>query len=58
MDMEFYPVAAKILNVTVNTTSPREHVGQIERDIRVVKERGQDTLNTLPFRAVTIRVMI
>ena len=40
MEMEFYPVAAKMLHVTVNTSAAREQVGDIDREIGVVKESG------------------
>ena len=37
MDMEFDPVASKMLHVTVNTEAAREKVGDIDRQIRVLK---------------------
>ena len=39
MYIEFDPVAAKMPHVTVNTSAACEHMGDIEREIRVVKER-------------------
>ena len=58
-DMEFDPVPAKIPHVyTVNTVAAREHVVEIEREIRLVKERKQATLNTLTLRAVPKQVII
>ena len=38
------------LHVTVNTTSRDEHVGDIERYIRTIKERMRCRYNTLPFQ--------
>ena len=37
MDMEFEKVSDKIVNTEVNTTADREHVGENELCIRVVK---------------------
>jgi hypothetical protein len=36
--------------VTLNTTAAREHVGEIERKIRVIKERARGTFDTLPYK--------
>ena len=58
MDIEFEPVSAKILHLTVNMAAAHEHVGEIEIDISLVKERGKATPNTLPFRAVIKKVII
>ena len=41
------------LQVTLNTTSRDEHVGDIERDICTVKERMQGISNTIPFKRLT-----
>ena len=41
------------LQVTLNTTSRDEHVGDIERYIRTVKEHMQDISNTIPFKRMT-----
>ena len=41
------------LQVTLNTTSRDEHVGDIERYIRVVKERMRGISNTIPFKRLT-----
>ena len=41
------------LQVTLNTTSRDEHVGDIERDIRTVKERMRGISNTIPFKRLT-----
>ena len=38
------------LQVTLNTTSRDEHVGDVERNIRTIKERMQGVTNTLPFK--------
>ena len=39
MDMEFEKVKDKLPLVEVNTTAAREHVPEIERRIRTIKER-------------------
>ena len=39
MDTEFEKIKDKVVLVEVNNTSAREHVGKIERQIRLVKER-------------------
>ncbi len=44
-------------NVALNTTAAREHVGKIERKIRVIKERARGTINTLPYKKLP-RVMV
>ena len=41
------------LQVTLNTTSRDEHVGDIERYIRTVKERMRGISNTIPFKRMT-----
>ena len=50
MDMEFEKVSDKIDNTEVNTTATREHIGEIERRIRVVKEKERCIVSTLPFK--------
>ena len=49
MDIEFEEIANKIGNIEVNTTAVREHVGEIERRIRVVTEISRCMVSTLPF---------
>jgi hypothetical protein len=49
MDMEFKKLKDKLPNVILNTTAAREHVGEIERKIRVVKERARCTTSILPY---------
>ena len=49
MDMEFEKLVDLLPSVAINTTAAREHVGEIERKIRVIKERARGTINTLPF---------
>jgi hypothetical protein len=51
-DGEFEPLREQIygLDAQLNTTSNDEHVGDIERYIRVVKERARATYNLTPFK--------
>jgi hypothetical protein len=49
MDMEFEKLKPLLPNVTLNMTAAREHIGEIERKIRVNKERARSTVNTLPY---------
>jgi hypothetical protein len=50
MDVEFEKLRTLLPHVALNTTAAREHVGEIERKIRVVKERARGTFNTLPYK--------
>ena len=45
------------LGVTLNETSCNEHVGEIERFIRMVKERMRGIYNTLPFQQIPARLV-
>jgi hypothetical protein len=45
-------------SIGLNTASEDEHVGEIERYIRTVKERTRALENTLPFKQFTNRLMI
>ena len=47
MDMEFEKIKEDFTAVEVNTTAEREHVGEIERAIRFVKERLRCVVSTL-----------
>ncbi len=52
MDMEFEKLRDMLPNVTLNTTAACEHVGEIKRKIRVIKERGRGTINTPPYETM------
>ena len=57
--MEFEPVEAIMpKTVTCNFAAAKEDVGEIEREIRVIKERGRCTITTLPFKKCPCRVLI
>ena len=57
MDQEFDKIVDEILLAEVNTTAAREHVAEIERAIRVIKERCRGILSTLPFKYLPQRVL-
>ncbi len=57
MDMEFKKLKDKLPNVILNTTAAQEHVGEIERKIRVVKERARCTTSILPYNVLP-KIMI
>ncbi len=50
MDMEFEKLRTLLPHLALNATAAHEHVGEIERKIRVVKERARRTFNTLPYK--------
>ncbi|KAL7461201.1 hypothetical protein ACHAXS_001624, partial [Conticribra weissflogii] len=58
MDGEFDKVTGLLPEVVVNTTSAGEHVGDIERHIRTIKERGRGIVNTLPYKRMPARMLI
>jgi hypothetical protein len=60
MDGQFESLRAQLadLNITLNTISADEHVPEIERRIRTVKERTRCVYNTLPFQQVPPCVLI
>ena len=60
MDGEFVPLRRGLaeIGVTLNETSRDEHVGDIERYIRTIKERMRSIYNTMPFHKVPARVVI
>lgn len=60
MDGEFEPMRGDLaeLGVALNTTARDEHVGDIERFIRTIKECMRATYNTLPYRNMPPRLII
>ena len=61
MEMEFEKVRDKLTIIEVNTTMAREHVPEIEHQIRLIKERVRCTTSGFPFdpipRLMLIRVV-
>ena len=60
MDGEFVPLRGGLaeIGITLNETSRDEHVGDIERYIRTIKERMRSIYNTMPFHKVPARLVI
>ncbi len=50
MDQEFDKVEEACNTVEINTTAAREHVGDIKRYIRTIKERGRAIVLDLPYK--------
>ena len=58
MDREFEPVKTLCPLLEINTPAAREHVGEIERRICVVKERVRASSCEFPFRSIPKLVLI
>ena len=58
MDQEFEKIKDVLPLVEVNTTAAREHVPEIERNIRTIKERVCATTSRFPFNPVPKMVII
>ena len=58
MDGEFEKIKSLMPSVECNTTAAMEHVSEVERTIRTVKERIRGLLATLPFSHVPKRMKI
>ena len=54
MDIEFNKVAPEIPEVVVDTSAASEQVAEVERRIRVVKERGRICMSIMPFKKYQI----
>jgi hypothetical protein len=58
MDREFECLRPALTGLNLNTTAASEHVPDVERQIRVLKERSQAIRSTLPFKAIPVRMII
>jgi len=60
MDGQFDPLRADLadMQITLNTTSNSEHVPEVERHIRTIKERAHAIYNMLPFPQLPTRMII
>ena len=58
MDMEFEKVKDELGLIDVNTTAAREHVAEIERGIRLLKERSRCVVKSLPFQYLPKQIVI
>ena len=56
--MEFTKIENAMDDVTINTPAAREHVGEIERHIRTVKERARCAISTLPYKYLHHQIII
>ena len=58
MHKEFDKGQEHIPFLQINTTAAREHVGEIEREIRQIKERTHCTTSDFPFEHIPTMVLI
>ena len=58
MDNEFEKLRNLVPILAINTTAAKEHVPEVERKIRLIKERGRGILNTLPFKKMPRLMLI
>ena len=58
MDKEFDKVQEHLPFLQINTTAAREHVGEIEREIRQVKKRTRCTTSDFPFEHIPTMVLV
>jgi hypothetical protein len=58
MDQEFDKVENIVNMVKINTTAARKYVGDIERNIRVIKERSRAIVSNLPYKILPRQVII
>ena len=56
--MEFEKLVDRLDHIEVNTTAAREHGSNIERQIRVIKERSRAVVSTLPFSHLHKQIVI
>ncbi len=58
MDNEFESLQNLVPIIVVNTTAAKEHVPEIKRRIRLIKEQGRGILNTLPYKKMPQLMLI
>jgi hypothetical protein len=58
MDREFECLRGNLPELNLNTTAASEHIPDVERQIRVLKERSRAIRSTLPFKAIPGRIII
>ena len=54
MDMKFNTVIPELPEVNMNTSTTSEHVAEVERCIRVIKERCRACMSTMPLKKIQI----
>jgi hypothetical protein len=58
MDNEFEKVRDHVPMVDMNTPAAAEHVAEIERQVRTIKERCRTIMCTLPYNALPNQILI
>ena len=58
MDGEFESLKKEMPLVTINITAAKEHVSEVERKIRQIKERTHGIINTLPYKKLPHKMVI
>ena len=58
IDPEFQFLEEKLVSTNLNTTGARDHILEVERQIKVVKGRMQAHHANLPFPSFTSRMTI
>jgi hypothetical protein len=60
LDGQFEPIRYKLaaIGIHLNTASNEEHVPEIERSNRTIKERVRSVYATLPFKKLPVRFII
>jgi hypothetical protein len=60
MDGQFEPIRGDLagLHITLNTVANDEHVPEVERYIRTIKDRTRSTYNSLPFNRMPARMIV
>ena len=58
MEKDYDEVKYHILFLEINTTVAREHVSEIERELRQIKERMICTSSKFPFQFIPTMVLI
>jgi hypothetical protein len=58
MDNEFAPLKDDLPEINLNSTAADEHVSEIERQTRVIKERSRAIRSTLPFKRLPASIII
>jgi hypothetical protein len=58
MDNEFEKVRDHVPMIDMNTPAAAEHVAEIERRVRTIKERRRTIMCTLPYKALPNQILI
>ncbi len=58
MDNEFEKLQNLVPILAINTTAVKEHIPEVKRKIRLIKERGRGILKTLPFKKIPRLMLI